>query len=66
MDSYRDWSIQPFARPAGAGGWEPVATLERAHRKVLLPFSSAVTLTKEEALQKAISLARDWIDRDKD
>jgi hypothetical protein len=66
MESYRDWSIQPFARPARGGGWEPVATVEWAHRKVLLPFSSAITLTEEEALERAVSLARDWIDRGKE
>jgi hypothetical protein len=28
-----------------------------------LPFSSAITLTEEEALRSAVRLARDWIDR---
>jgi hypothetical protein len=64
MDSYRGWSIQPFARPA-RGGWEPVATLERAPRRVLLPFNRAVTPTEQDALQEAIRLARAWIDRGK-
>jgi len=63
MESYRGWSIQPFARPARGGGWEPVATLERAPRKVLVPFNWAVAVTEKDAVQKATSLARDWIDR---